>query len=147
MNRIVFTKNHFSKVKNVSWDDVIAKISKEYKDETCEIFIKNYSIPPTIVCRSPEYSNTIMDAYNEVKEKIDVKDLHIYTSLGTYSSSLGRHTDPMDVLIVQAVGSVEYFFDDGSTYRLEPGDSIYIPENTYHNPIILSHRITLSFEI
>lgn len=51
----------------------------------------------------------------------------------------------MDVLIVQAVGLVEYFFDDDSSYKLEPGDSIYIPKGIYHKPKIFGPRITLSF--
>ena len=51
----------------------------------------------------------------------------------------------MDVLIVQAIGSVCYSFDDGKIFRLNPGDSIFIPKGVYHNPIVLEPRVTLSF--
>lgn len=145
MDKIIFTKKHFNTVKNISWADMVTKISQEYQDKNYKIISEDSESTPTIVCHSNFYPETILSAYNEVKESFDVLDLHTYTSFSKDSLTFGRHKDTMDVLIVQAVGLVEYFFDDGSNYKLEPGDSIYIPKGIYHEPKIFGPRITLSF--
>lgn len=145
MSKIVFTKKHFQKAKEVSWDDIIKRIEQGYETNSHKIVMENNNIPPTIVCHNDFYPNTILEAYNEVAEKFEVKDLHTYVSFGKNSSNFGRHKDSMDVLIVQAIGSIEYFFDDGSSYKLEPGDSLFIPKGVYHSPSIIESRATLSF--
>ena len=142
---VKFTKNHFQKVKNVIWEDVILQISEEFKNKTHRMVVKDLNTSPTIVLHGYFYPNTVAEAFDEVSTQIDVKHMHVYTSFGENSSTFGRHKDSMDVIIVQSIGSVCYSFDDGKIYKLDPGDSIYIPKGVYHNPIVLEPRVTLSF--
>jgi len=70
--------------------------------------------------------------------------MHTYVSFGKDSMTFGNHDDPVDVLLVQAKGSTSYICD-GSTYTLNPGDSLFIPKGSYHEPIVSGPRVTLSF--
>ena len=69
----------------------------------------------------------------------------MYVSFCKDACNHGRHCDDKDVLIVQAIGRMEYGFDDGKIFVLDPGDSIFIPEGVYHNPTVHSPRATVSF--
>jgi ribosomal protein L16 Arg81 hydroxylase len=100
---------------------------------------------PTIVLHNDFYPGSIQSAYDEVKEKKDIKILHIYTSFGRNSLTFGRHCDTVDVLLVQSIGKMTYIFDDESKVELNPGDSLLIPKGVYHNPIVSQPRVTLSF--
>ena len=145
MMSVKFTKNHFEQAKKVSWEDVIQKISYEYEYKTHKTIFINNDTSPTIVLRNNIFPGTLQEVFNEIKSEIDIKDLHVYVSFGKNSSTFGRHDDPNDVIIIQAIGSVYYAFDDGTTFTLNPGDSLFIPKGIYHNQITLSPRITLSF--
>ena len=142
---VKFTKNHFQQVKNIIWDDVILQMSEEFKKKTHKMVVKDLNTPPTIVLHGYTYPNTIGEAFKEVNTETGVNNLHVYTSFGENSSTFGRHKDSMDVLIVQSIGSICYCFDDGKIYKLDPGDSIYVPKGVYHNPLVLTPRVTLSF--
>ena len=137
-------RNLFHIVKNITWDDMIDKLNNECDSLTIQSYACNEC--PTMVCRNDYYPNTILDAYQEVDNKIPVSGLHIYTSFSSMFSPYGRHRDDEDVLIVQAVGNMTYSFDDGSVCKLEPGDALYIPEGVHHNPSVSGPRITLSFK-
>lgn len=155
---VVFTPNHFDICKKITWDDVILKLSNEMENKTYSLALNQDDIMnmlsypfsqqkdfPGLRLQNQYYPNTILDAFNYVKEKTKVEILKIYLSFCKDNSTFGRHNDIMDVLIVQAIGEVSYRFDDGSIYDLTPGDSIFIPKGTYHDPIVKSTRVTLSF--
>ena len=142
---IEYTKNHFEVVKSVDWSDVIDKIGFEFKNETVNFVAKNPKTPPTFALHSNYYPGSILKAFNEVKAELDVAEMHIYTSFGNNSSTYGRHKDTMNVLIVAAIGTVTYNFDNDLSYTLNPGDSVLITKGEYHQPVITEPRVTLSF--
>lgn len=143
--QVKYIKDNFNLVKNIQWEDIIDKISVEFKNQTQKFLIKDLFTPPTFVLHTKYFPNSIQIAYNEVCASHNMKDMHMYISLGRGSHTFGRHKDEMDVLIVQAKGNVEYQFDNGSKYLLNEGDSLFIPVGVYHTPIVLSPRVTLSF--
>jgi len=159
---IIFSKNKYPIAKNISWDDVIEKISKECSDMiilwnqfemqpiknnpdgkrlSCSMDSSN---PPTFFLRNDYYPGTIGEAFKLVSEDCNVKVMHTYISFGSDSMTFGNHKDDVDVLLVQAKGSTSYFCD-GVTYTLNPGDSLLIPKGFYHEPIVSGPRVTLSF--
>jgi len=140
-----FTKNHFSIVKFVLWDDVISKINFEFNNESVRVIASSPKNCPTFLLQSRFYPNTLAAAFNEVEAETSISEMHTYTSFGESSSTFGRHCDEVDVLIVQSIGSVSYRFDDGVTVTLNPGDSLYIKRGVYHEPFIHGPRVTLSF--
>lgn len=142
---VKYTKNHFQKVKDVIWDDVIDQMSHEFDNRSHKLLVEDLHIPPTIVLHDSFHPGTIDTAYNEVRSQTGVKELHLYISFAKNSSTFGRHKDTMDVLIVQSIGSILYAFDDNQTYELNPGDSIFIPKGVYHTPFTSGPRVTLSF--
>lgn len=60
----------------------------------------------------------------------------------------GKHSDPIDVIYCQFVGSVRWdiFYESGTqSFILEPGDIIYVPKSIMHEVVSLSPRAALSF--
>jgi ribosomal protein L16 Arg81 hydroxylase len=136
-------KNAFPAAKNITWDDVIDKIRFEFEQQTHKLF--NWpGLAPTIVLHQCYFKNTILDAYEQVRESENTTEMHTYLSFGK-SQSFGNHRDTMDVLIVQAIGRVGYIIDDTETHWLDPGDAMWIPSGIYHDPVVLEPRVTLSF--
>jgi hypothetical protein len=69
-------------------------------------------------------------------------------SLTTKEPTTGKHSDPMDVIYCQFVGSVVWeIFEENSSEKfiLNPGDVIYIPKTVQHEVVSLSPRAALSF--
>ena len=159
---IIFSENNYPVAKNISWDDVIEKISKECSDmiilwnefeiqpKTIDVNEKRLSCfssssnPPTFFLRNDYYPGTIGETFEHVSKDRGVKVMHMYTSFGSDSMTFGNHNDDLDVLLVQAKGSTSYICDD-KTHTLNPGDSLFIPKGFYHEPIVSGPRITLSF--
>jgi mannose-6-phosphate isomerase-like protein (cupin superfamily) len=140
---IVFTENKYPIAKDISWDDVIEKISQG--SSKMVILHENTSPnPPTFFLMDDYYPGTIGDIFEEVSKDCGVEVMHMYTSFGMDSTTFGNHNDPVDVLLVQAKGRTSYRCDD-VTYILNPGDSLFIPKESYHEPIISGPRVTLSF--
>jgi len=140
---IVFTENKYPIAKDITWDDAIEKISKE-SSKMVVIYENSSPNPPTFFLMEDYYPATIGDTFEAVSKDSGVKVMHMYTSFGSNSMTFGRHYDPVDVLLVQAKGSTTYQCDD-DTYTLNPGDSLFIPKESYHNPIVSGPRVTLSF--
>jgi hypothetical protein len=128
---VIFTPNHFQLCKKVTWDDVILKLSNEIENNTYGITVVNNNKFPSIRLPNQFQPDSIIEAFNEVKREKDVKILHVYLSFSGECGTFGRHKDSCDVFIVQSIGEVSYRFDDGSTYKLTPGDSIYIMTPSY----------------
>ena len=140
---IIFTENKYPIAKDIIWDDVIEKISQGYLKMIA--IHENISVnPPTYFLMDDYYPGTIGDVFKEVSKDCGVKVMHMYASFGSNCTTFGRHNDPVDVLIVQAKGSVTYQCDD-TTYTLNPGDSLFFPKDSYHDPIVSGPRVTLSF--
>ena len=141
---IKFTKNNFEKCKLITWDDVIEKLSFEFEASKPKFIFKDKFTPPSFVMHTKIFPNTLRIAFNEIKSRENILDMHVYMSLGKNSSTFGRHKDSDHVLIVQAIGNAEYSFDDGKKIYLEPGDSLAIKEGVYHTPMVFGPRVTLS---
>ena len=147
MNDYKVERNHFSLVKSILWEDIIDKLNYEYSKKTHDIITRDELTPPTFFMCGEYLPNSIGVAYTEVCKALNSRmNMHIYTSFGSNASTFGRHNDDDDVIIVQSVGKVAYEFDDGNSFTLNPGDSIFIKRRVYHNPIVLEPRITLSFD-
>tara|TARA_B100001996_G_C18669827_1_gene596267 strand:+ start:826 stop:1299 length:474 start_codon:yes stop_codon:yes gene_type:complete len=152
--KVLYTKDHFQKAKEVTWDDVIKKIDNENELKTLRTLIGSTarmtgsdSDAPSIICHNQNLPLTIFNAFQEVSQSFKVQSCHLYISFSSHAPTFGRHKDQVDVLILQAIGSVSYEFDDGSIYRVDPGDSIQIPKLVHHSPKVHSPRVTLSFSI
>lgn len=142
---VIFTPNHFQLCKKVSWEDVILKLSNEIEENTYGITITTGDKFPSIRLPNKFYPPTLKQAFDEVKEKENIEILHVYLSFSKACGTFSRHKDSTNVLIVQSIGEISYRFDDNSVHTLTPGDSIFIPKGIYHDPIIKSPRVTLSF--
>lgn len=142
---IKFTRNHFKIVRSIEWSDVIKKLAFDFENGAVNFIADTPLIPPTFAMHSKFAPGSIRTAYDEVKDSQNIVQMHVYSSLGNSSATYGRHKDVMDVLIVSAIGSVIYKFDDCPSYTVDPGDSIFIPKGVYHEPQIVEPRVTLSF--
>ena len=132
---VKFTKNNYPIAKRVTWDDAIKKIDND-QDGGMEIL----GGKPTFICRSSFIPRSI----KKVKEKVKLPELHVYLSFLRDSDNFGNHKDYKNVLLVQAIGRMIYDVE-GNRYYLSPGDSLYIPAEVYHTPIVPGARVTLSF--
>ena len=94
---------------------------------------------PTFVCRS-EYTPKSM---KRVLRRTGLERLYVFTSFLKDSDSFGRHKDDYDVLLIQSIGKMSYMIE-GSIYEIYPGDSLFIPNGTYHTPYPSGPRVTLS---
>ena len=142
-----YFKDKFEKCKDVTWDDVIEKLSYEFSIGSHKFLVESNSIPPSFVMHTNKFPGTLFDAFEELRVKENVIDMHVYMSLGSNSSAFGRHNDPDNVLIVQAIGEIQYAFDDGNVITLNPGDSLLIKKGVYHTPIVSGPRVTLSCSV
>ena len=140
-------KNRFEKCKGVTWDDVIDKMDHDLNIDHCRIVGEGNGTFPSLFTFSNNYfPGTLYTALEEVDLQESVTSMHVYASFTRGAPTYGRHNDDTDVIIVQARGKMTYGFDDGSYAHLEPGDSLFIPAYTYHNPICnKGPRISLSF--
>tara|TARA_Y100000004_G_scaffold80312_1_gene90242 strand:- start:56 stop:538 length:483 start_codon:yes stop_codon:yes gene_type:complete len=142
---VTFVKNAYQLVKQITWDDVIKKMENEFEEKSPVIGV-NGKQAPTIILYNKNRNQplSIFNAVKEIQNDWVTIGCHVYTSFGKSAVSFGRHKDNDNVLIVGAIGSVSYKFDDGTIHRVEPGDLLYIPSGVYHDPIIHSARATLS---
>lgn len=134
----------FSKVTELKWEDIIKKIDYEFSLNLHK-YITDGINSPTFVTHSSFYPGSIQEAFDEVKEKFPVEDLHIYTSFAAKSKTFGLHKDSMSVLIVASIGKIQYTLEESQVVTLQPGDALFIPAGMYHDPVILEPRVTLSF--
>ena len=154
---VKFTKNHFPIATKVTWEDIFDRVQNDYQND--EGFRKLASLrmlppndddlmlriignrkPPTFISRSSYTPGSL----KKVQDKVNYSELHIYISFVSNSDNFGRHNDNDDVLLVQSIGKMKYEVE-GISYILNPGDSLFIPEQVYHTPIVLGPRVTLSF--
>tara|TARA_B100000686_G_C16621377_1_gene879416 strand:+ start:120 stop:581 length:462 start_codon:yes stop_codon:yes gene_type:complete len=143
-----YLEDKFNYCQDVSWEDVISKIDHEFKNRSYNFLIEKRQAP-TFVLHNFYLPGTLKTSFERVNEEMKTKVLHVYASLGSNSPTFGRHMDPMDVLLIQAIGNVSYKLDnnttESTTVNLSPGDGIIIKKGVYHTPIIKEPRVTLSF--
>jgi len=147
-------------VNKITWVDTMLKVDSDVREDKFICIRHNedeYTLHtadklmvvrgelPTIVCESSYVPTTFLPVCQKVQKDFGMTEFHTYVSMAKRTSTFGRHNDTMDVLIVQAMGSVTYQFDDDRLVRLRPGDAVLIPEGVYHNPIVHGPRVTLSF--
>lgn len=168
LDKLKLTKNHYPFVESIEWDDVMEKASNEFSTDPfsgvviwndLEIHLKNnpskennfrktiyrhFTNPPTFLLNNNYYPGSLGTVFEKISEEQKVKVMHVYFSFGKDNITFGNHYDDLNVLIVQAKGRVKYNCSN-VVYTLNPGDSLYIPKETYHDPIITEPRITLSF--
>lgn len=138
-------RDAFSQVKNITWEDVALKLDYEVIEKTHRV-LNRPSQPPTFITQNDYLPNTIGKAYDEVCDAYNSKlAIHVYASFDPNATVFSRHSDSMDVLIVQAIGKMYYDLDDGSRVTLDPGDSLFMKRGVYHNPTVIEPRVTLSF--
>jgi mannose-6-phosphate isomerase-like protein (cupin superfamily) len=138
--QVIYTRNKYNIVKNVSWKDVKLKVSDEIKQNSGIVINGDkYSF----ICHNDHLPGTLKSAYQEV----GLEDMHIYISFSGNAETFGRHNDTDDVVLVQSIGKMTYRFDNGKMCLLSPGDSLFIPEGVYHDPIVHEPRVTLSFSL
>ena len=140
---VIFKENDYPIASKITWDDIIKKMENEFDLQTAVAYI-NKTTAPTVILHNENQPRTIFDAVKEIEKKWITDSCHVYTSFGKSALTFGRHNDEVNVLLVGAIGEVSYKFDDGSVYRVTPGDSLYIPAGVYHDPIVHSARATLS---
>ena len=93
----------------------------------------------------------IQRIYNYISKQYKTRQCDIYANWVRDGHSYGRHNDTMDVLILQVWNEIAYCIESPYgdkqhiSYTLAPGDAIYIRAGTYHTPIILGERMTMSF--
>tara|TARA_B100001996_G_C18198875_1_gene415188 strand:+ start:33 stop:491 length:459 start_codon:yes stop_codon:yes gene_type:complete len=145
-----YKKNHYNI--NVAWEDVIKKIESEFIDNTHALQVsgpRDRYPKVGIICYNDKLFGTLQDAVDiispDLKKNYKSIDVDTYISFSKDSCVHDRHCDDKDVLIVQAIGRMEYRFDNMKSYILDQGDSIFIPVGVYHTPIVHSARCTLSF--
>ena len=143
---VQYLKQKFNYCKDISWDSVIDKIANEFSNKTHKFcFDESGILPPTFILHNNYLPGKLQSVYDSVRTKWNIVDMHVYTSFGPNSSTIGRHCDSDDVLIVQSVGRMNYYVEGLGAIECNPGDGIMIPAGVYHTPYVLESRITLSF--
>ena len=129
----------------VTWANIIEKFDEESSNYPHHVFSNPHDCFSSLVLTTPTLPPTLQTAFDEVKKTDNIAVLHVYASFSRQSSTFGRHSDSMDVLLVQAIGETGYRFDNGKTITLKPNDGLIIKKGIYHEPIISGPRATLSF--
>lgn len=133
---------------NLTWEEVIKDI-----DQSLE---KKYEIKVRfkfgIITHNAEKHIAKVDNVLNAIHKLDPllnKTAHIYTSLSSQTRDGEFHWDRSEVWYWQTIGDVDVEIansakEDRTTYRLQPGDVVYLPEGMYHRMISLTPRVGVS---
>ena len=159
MYMIEVIRSYSPEVPHITWQDVFEKLQND--SETGEFCVTRFNTEsviaqnedvtlttgamPTIVAEGDYRPESFLPVCDRVYDHIGFNTFHTYVSFAQSSSTFGGHEDETDVLIVQAIGVVTYRFDDGQLHTLLPGDAIYIQAGVWHQPQVLTPRVTLSF--
>jgi len=145
-SQIQFSKEQFPFMSVITWDDAIKKLFHDYSIvDGVRIVSTGGNTPQSYVSHTSYRPGSIGLAYDGVRKNYSVNNLHVYMSLLQNSHTFGMHNDDVDVMIVQAIGSMRYKFDEGEVL-MNPGDAVFIPKGVNHCPVVLGPRVTLSFD-
>jgi len=131
-------------VSQITWDDVAEKISKDFAEGDYDIILhKDKS--PTFVLKGHWFPQKFMDVLDQMSQyyEYDPHNIDVYVSFAGNSQSHDRHFDFYDIVLVQLIGKMRYLIDDEPCI-LSPGDALYMPVETYHEPFISEARVTMS---
>lgn len=133
---------------NLKWEDVITDID--------QALLKKYEIKVRfkfgIITHNAEEHIAHVDEFLNAIHKLDPhlnKTAHIYTSLSSQTKDGEFHWDKSEVWYWQTIGDVDVEIANSEkenrvTYRLHPGDVIYLPEGVYHRMLSLTPRVGVS---
>ena len=88
---------------------------------------------------------------DKLTKEYQFTNAHIYANWIENGHNYGRHTDEMDVIILNLWGQTAYCCESvygdkaHSSAVINPGDAIFIRAGTHHTPIILGQRMSVSF--
>ncbi len=162
--KVVFAKDYFSK--DYSWNNFIDCINDAY-----DLNGENNKVEPhkEVVGKINFWQKLTMTLDNiDEKNFIGIDDkvnkltlLHKSVSSGGRCTgyfgavsftdkepTTGKHSDPVDVIYCQFIGSVTWtisYEDRTEVFNLNPGDIIYVPKFTMHEVTSLSPRAAISF--
>jgi mannose-6-phosphate isomerase-like protein (cupin superfamily) len=80
----------------------------------------------------------------EICDEVGVREAHLYVAFHKDYPSLGKHHDQADVLFLQCIGSTVWSVQN-KTYRLKPGDAIFVPRLVDHHVKSMGARVGVSF--
>ena len=131
-------------VSQITWNDIVQKMDKDFSTGDYETLVRDDK-PPTFIFKGSWFPEKMLNVLDQVSQYYEhnLHNIDLYVSLSGDSRSHDRHYDFFDLLLVQLVGEMRYLVDDKPCI-IEPGDSIYLPSDTYHQPFITGPRATLS---
>jgi len=100
---------------------------------------------------SGDFIGKTKEIVDTLKNNYNFTNAHVYANWIKDGHNYGRHKDAMDVIILQVWGETAYCCESiygekaHGSVSLTPGDAIFIRNGTYHTPIILGERMSLSF--
>lgn len=135
------TRNHFD-ISLITWEDILNKINTDFSSNNFDIIGSNL---PTFVLKGDEFPESIDELIDQVGVyyNCDKSNTDLYVSFAEKSRSHGKHYDIYDLILIQLKGKMRYFIED-EPCELNPGDSLYLPVGTYHEPLVSEKRATLS---
>lgn len=98
-----------------------------------------------------EHIGKTKELVKQMKNHYNFTNAHVYANWIQDGHNYGRHTDKMDVIILQLWGETAYCCESvygekaHSSMTLKPGDAIFIRNGVWHTPIILGQRMSMSF--
>ena len=168
-----YLKQQFKYCKNISWDEVIDAISKGYSTQSLTFLMSHQldeipfqdggfaygfcdgNLSSSQKVSPPTFGLHLTDDFSSNLKRISLKvhrrwntgigAMHIFTSLGGSATTYKKHNDPMDVLLVQAIGKMKNYVDKMGPIDFNPGDGLLLPAGTNHTPYVVEPRVTLSF--
>tara|TARA_R110000868_G_scaffold293920_1_gene554405 strand:- start:813 stop:1322 length:510 start_codon:yes stop_codon:yes gene_type:complete len=131
---------------NLTWEEIIKDIDLSLE--------KNYSIKTRfkfgiITHNAEEHIESVNNFLNAI-HKLDPslnKTAHIYSSFSKHTKDGDSHWDCSEVWYWQTIGAVDVEVGvdiNKTTYNLQPGDIIYLPEGVFHRIISLTPRVGVS---
>ena len=101
--------------------------------------------------RPHPYLMSLVDTINETVGKDHDVTAHLYFSFTKDQKTNGKHRDTANVFFIGLIGNTQFkiYGEDGryKSYRVGPGDLIYIPRGIDHDTTPMGPRIGLSIGI
>jgi mannose-6-phosphate isomerase-like protein (cupin superfamily) len=132
-------------VSQVTWDDVIEKINRDFSSGDYDIISSVSGKTPTFILKGAWLPDSIMNVVDQMKlrDEVDLHNIDLYVSFSGHAKSHDNHYDFYAIELIQLIGKMRYFVNDEPCV-LHPGDSLFMPVETYHEPHAPGPRVTLS---
>lgn len=132
----------------VTWDDVFVELEKSAHTGTLNYRGKD-QILWVLIRRAHNIKHVkgLVEKYKTIRPDL-VCSAHCYVSFSSIATGLGRHKSKSDVLFWEIIGDVQWTietkFQGDITFKMSPGDVIYVPSGMHHHVIPLSPRAGIS---